>query len=175
MQVLVFNQAYTQNNKESMPSIYNSEIKLKSLTGEEIDLNQFKGKKVLIVNVASKCGFTPQYKGLQELHAKYKEKIVVLGVPCNQYGGQEPGTSDEIVSFCEKNYGVEFLMAEKINVKGEDQHPLYGWLTSKENNGLKNSSVKWNFQKYLLNESGELIDVYYSTTKPMSDKIVSKL
>ena len=164
-----------QNDKtmEATKSIYSSEIS--SLMGEKIDLDEFKGKKILFVNVASECGFTPQYKGLQELHETHGDKLVIIGLPCNQFGEQEPGKGKEIKSFCEKNYGVEFLMTEKIDVKGENQHDIYKWLTQKSINGKKDSSVKWNFQKYLVDEDGKLIDVFYSTTKPMSNKIVSLL
>jgi glutathione peroxidase len=154
-------------------SIYN--IKLESIDGKSIDLSQFKGKKILFVNVASKCGFTKQYDGLQELHTQYKDKLVIIGLPCNQFGGQEPGTASEIQSFCRLTYGVDFPMTKKINVKGENQHPLYTWLTKKELNGKKSSSVKWNFQKYLVDENGNLIDYYYSITKPMSKKITKHL
>ncbi|CAM1346092.1 glutathione peroxidase [Tenacibaculum crassostreae] len=150
-------------------SLYDMEIK--DINGEKLDLQQFKGKKLLFVNVASKCGFTNQYEGLQELYAAYKDKLVVLGLPCNQFGGQEPGTTSEIKSFCSLTYGVNFPMTEKIEVKGENQHPIYQWLTQKEKNGKMNSSVKWNFQKYLVDEEGRLIDVFYSVTKPMSKKI----
>lgn len=144
---------------------------INSLQGKPINLASLAGKKILIVNVASKCGFTPQYKDLQRLQDQYQDQLVVVGVPCNQFGNQEPGTSNEIQEFCERNYGVSFLITEKIDVKGKDQHPLYTWLTKKEENGRKNSSVKWNFQKYLVDEKGELIDYYYSTTSPTSSKI----
>ena len=150
-------------------SIY--DVKINSLIGEKIDFKEFKGKYILIVNVASKCGFTPQYKGLQELHRKYKDKLVVIGVPCNQFGNQEPGSSNEIKSFCEKNYGVEFLITQKIDVKGATQHQLYKWLTSKDLNKVDSSTVKWNFQKYLIDPSGNYVDLFYSITKPNSDKI----
>ncbi|OIQ40617.1 MAG: glutathione peroxidase [Bacteroidetes bacterium MedPE-SWsnd-G1] len=150
-------------------------IEINSLSNEKIDFNKFKGKKILIVNTASKCGFTKQYKGLQELHEKYGDKLVIIGVPCNQFASQEPGSANEIESFCEINYGVTFLLTEKIKVKGKDKHPLYKWLTDKELNGVKSSSVKWNFQKYLIDEEGNLIDVYYSITKPMSSKIVKNI
>lgn len=150
-------------------SLYDLEIK--DINGEKLDLQQFKGKKLLFVNVASKCGFTNQYEGLQELYAAYKDKLTVLGLPCNQFGGQEPGTTSEIKSFCSLTYGVDFPMTEKIEVKGKNQHPIYQWLTQKEKNGKMNSSVKWNFQKYLVDEEGRLIDVFYSVTKPMSKKI----
>ncbi|WP_417854608.1 glutathione peroxidase [Xanthomarina gelatinilytica] len=158
---------------QASASLY--DISINSLTGEAIDLSSFKGKKILIVNTASECGFTGQYEGLQELYNTYKDKLVVIGVPCNQFGGQEPGTASEIQSFCKQNYGVTFLMTEKVDVKGENQHPLYKWLTSKELNGVSSSSVKWNFQKYLIDEKGNLIDYYYSITSPTSTKITKHL
>lgn len=154
-------------------SIY--DIEINSLQGKPINLSLFKGKKILFVNVASKCGFTPQYKELQKLHNLYEENLVVIGVPCNQFGKQEPGNSSEINEFCQVNYGVSFLITEKISVKGKEQHPLYRWLTDKNENGRKNSSVKWNFQKYLISEDGELIDYYYSMTSPTSSKIKKHL
>lgn len=160
------------NNSKKMnahPNIYN--ISIKSIAGEEINLKDFEGKKILIVNTASECGFTGQYADLEKLYQTYKDKLVVIGVPCNQFGGQEPGTLLEIKSFCEVNYGVTFLLTEKVDVKGDNQHPLYKWLTNKELNGVKSSSVKWNFQKYLIDENGSYIDYYYSTTKPLSSKI----
>jgi glutathione peroxidase len=151
------------------------DIKINSLQGKSLDLLSFKGKKVLFVNVASKCGFTPQYKDLQKLHDEYQDSLVVIGVPCNQFGKQEPGNSTEIEEFCEVNYGVSFLITEKVDVKGSEQHPLYNWLTKKIENGRKNSSVKWNFQKYLIDENGELIDYYFSITSPTSSKIKKHL
>jgi len=154
-------------------SIY--EIVINSLQGKSIDLSEFKGKKILFVNVASKCGFTPQYKELQELQESYKDTLVIIGVPCNQFGKQEPGNSDEIQEFCELNYGVSFLITEKIDVKGSNQHALYKWLTKKTNNGKQNSTVKWNFQKYLVDENGEFLDYFYSITKPMNSRITSYL
>ncbi|MFL0352594.1 glutathione peroxidase [Xanthomarina sp. GH4-25] len=157
----------------SPENIYN--ISINSLTGKPIDLTDFKGKKILFVNTASKCGFTGQYTQLQELSDTYKDQLVVIGVPCNQFGGQEPGDAKDIESFCQVNYGVTFLITEKVDVKGERQHPLYSWLTTKDLNGVKNSSVKWNFQKYLIDEQGQLIDYYYSITKPNSSKIKKHL
>ncbi|WP_404824763.1 glutathione peroxidase [Oceanihabitans sediminis] len=151
-------------------SIY--DIEINSLEGKAIDLSEYKGKKLIIVNVASECGFTGQYEDLQKLYDQYQDKLIVIGVPSNQFGGQEPGTALEIQSFCQKNYGVTFLMTEKVDVKGPEQHPLYKWLTSKELNGSSSSSVKWNFQKYLISEDGQLIDYFYSITKPMSKKIL---
>lgn len=160
-------------NQENTPSIH--QYNIKTIDGEEIKLEKFKGKKILFVNVASKCGFTSQYSELQELHEKYKDNLVIIGLPCNQFGKQEPGTLSEIKSFCTLNYGVNFLMTEKIDVKGENQHPVYQWLTKKDLNGVKESSVKWNFQKYLIDENGRFIDYYYSITKPMSKKITKHL
>lgn len=154
-------------------SIYKMQIN--DIEGNKINLEKFKGKKILFVNVASKCGFTKQYEGLQKLYNTYKDKLVVIGLPCNQFGEQEPGTLTEIQNFCSTNYGVTFLMTEKINVKGSNQHPIYEWLTQKEKNGVKSSSVKWNFQKYLIDENGNYIDFWYSMTKPMSKKIIKYL
>ena len=151
------------------------DIEIEGIDGGVIDLNLYKGKKILFVNVASECGFTNQYEGLQELYTTYKENLVVIGLPCNQFRGQEPGTAAEIQTFCRLNYGVDFPMSVKIAVKGDAQHPLYQWLTKKEKNGKKNSSVKWNFQKYLIDENGTLMDVFYSITKPMSKKITKLL
>ena len=144
------------------------ELKIDSLQGKPINLSIYKNKFILLVNVASKCGFTPQYKDLQTLSDTFKENLVVIGIPCNQFGKQEPGDSDEIEEFCQVNYGVSFLITEKIDVKGDNQHPLYTWLTSKKLNGKKSSSVKWNFQKYIVDKEGKLIDYYYSITKPLS-------
>ena len=157
----------------SKTSIY--DISINALDSSPIDLALFKGKHLLFVNVASKCGFTPQYKELQKLSDAYPESLVVIGLPCNQFGNQEPGDATQIQSFCERNFGVSFLLTEKIAVKGPEQHPLYKWLTTKELNGKKNSRVKWNFQKYLVDDKGMLIDFYYSITKPMSSKITKHL
>lgn len=130
---------------------------------------------MLFVNVASKCGFTPQYKGLQQLQDQYQDQLVVIGLPCNQFARQEPEAADQIQSFCERNFGVTFPLTAKVKVKGPSQHPLYQWLTNKDLNGRIHSSVKWNFQKYLVSEQGELIDFFYSTTKPNSSKITKYL
>ena len=156
-----------------MSSLY--DIKINSLQGTPLDLSVYKGKKLLVVNVASKCGFTKQYKDLQKLFKTYEKDLVILGVPCNQFGKQEPGTATEINQFCELNYGVTFPLTEKIAVKGSEQHQLYQWLTQKKLNGKKSSSVKWNFQKYLIDENGNLIDYYYSITNPLSSKITKHL
>jgi len=156
-----------------MTDIYN--IEMNSLQNNPIQFSDFKGKHILFVNVASKCGFTPQYQDLEKLHQEYKDSIIVIGVPCNQFGKQEPGSADEIQEFCQVNYGVSFLITEKVDVKGQNQHPLYTWLTNKEYNGKKSSSVKWNFQKYLVSPEGNLIDYYFSITKPTSSKITKHL
>lgn len=163
----------TEKNSETPASLY--EVSINSLEGTNLDLEQYKGKKILFVNVASKCGFTPQYEDLEKLQDTYADQLVVIGVPCNQFGGQEPGSPLEIQEFCHLNYGVSFPLTEKVDVKGSKQHPLYAWLTSKELNGTKSSSVKWNFQKYLVDENGQLIDFYYSTTSPTSKKITQHL
>jgi glutathione peroxidase len=158
-----------QNKTVSKSAIY--DIKIEGIDGKMIDLNAYKGKKILFVNVASECGFTKQYDGLQELYTTYKDKLVVIGLPCNQFGGQEPGAAAEIENFCRLNFGVDFPLTTKIKVKGKGQHELYEWLTTKAKNGKKSSSVKWNFQKYLIDENGTFVDVFYSMTKPMSKKI----
>lgn len=161
------------STNEGNVSIYN--IAINKLDGTPISLSDFRGKKLLFVNVASECGFTKQYKDLQKLSDTYSEELVVIGSPCNQFGKQEPGDAEQIQMFCERNFGVTFLLTEKINVKGSKQHPLYAWLTSKDLNGKKNSSVKWNFQKYLVDGNGNLIDYYFSITNPMSSKITKHL
>ena len=160
-------------NSNAQKSIY--DIAINDIVGNPIDLNEFKGKHVLFVNVASECGFTSQYAGLEELHQKYKNDLIVIGLPCNQFGGQESGTEEEIKQFCVKNYGVSFLMTEKIEVKGENKHPIYNWLTEKKVNGKSSSSVKWNFQKYIINGEGGFVNYFYSATKPMSTKITTIL
>ena len=160
-------------NMNDLKSIY--EIKINDIWGDAIELNDFKGKYILFVNVASECGFTGQYKDLQKLHEEYGSKLVVIGVPCNQFGGQEPGESHEITAFCTEKYSVTFLMTEKIEVKGSNQHPLYKWLTDKNSNGIKNSTVRWNFQKYLVDPSGNLIDYWYSISQPLSQKIINHI
>lgn len=146
-------------------------FEIQTLQGSNIDWSNFDGKYLLFVNVASACGFTPQYKGLQKLYDTYKEQLEIIGLPCNQFGAQEPGNADEIATFCELNFGVSFTLTEKISVKGANQHPLYKWLTDVNENGIKSSSVKWNFQKYLVGPDRKLIDYYYSTTDPLSKKI----
>ena len=146
------------------------DFKVKTLEGEDFDLSSLKGKKVMVVNVASKCGFTPQYKDLEEMYSKYEGELGIIGFPANNFAGQEPGSASEIRQFCNQNYGVTFPLMEKISVKGDDMHPLYRWLTSREKNGVMDSEVRWNFQKYLIDENGNLVDVMYSKEKPESEK-----
>jgi len=162
-------------NKAQAPTKSIYDISINSIDNKPINLSDYKGKKILFVNVASECGFTPQYEDLEKLYETYKDKLMIIGVPCNQFGEQEPGTAKEIQTFCQVNYGVTFLITEKVDVKGDNQHPLYKWLTDKDLNGKTSSSVKWNFQKYLVDETGHLIDYWYSITKPLSDKITKNL
>lgn len=143
-----------------------------SIDGETVSMEKFKGKKILFVNVASKCGFTGQYKELQELHEKFGDKVVLIGFPCDQFGGQEPGTEEEIKGFCQKNYGVEFLMASKIDVKGDNQHPVYQWLTQVGLNNVEDSKVAWNFSKFLVDENGAYLGHFKSKVNPMSSEII---
>jgi len=160
---------------QTTPSETIYDIALIGLDGRPIDLSQFKGKHILFVNTASKCGFTGQYKDLQKLYDTYRDKLMIIGTPCNQFGNQEPGSSDDIQSFCKVNYGVTFLMTEKLDVKGENQHPLYQWLTKKSKNGTLDSTVKWNFQKYLVDSKGRFVNYYLSITNPLSNKITKHL
>jgi glutathione peroxidase len=148
------------------------DFKVTTITGEEFDFSSLAGKKVLVVNTASKCGLTPQYKELQELYDTYKERnFTIIAFPANNFLNQEPGTDEEIKEFCEVNYGVTFPVMSKISVKGEDIHPVYKWLTNKEQNGKMDSEIKWNFQKYMIDENGELVDFVESKTSPKAEKI----
>ena len=159
--------------KQQSNTIY--DFNVESLDGNPIHFADFKGKKILVVNTASGCGYTPQYKDLQALYEKYQDKLVIVGFPANNFGGQEPGSATEIKAFCEKNYGVSFPMAAKISVKGEDMAPIYKWLTSKSANGVLDAEVGWNFNKFLLDEKGHMVAHFPSKVKPMDDAIVSKL
>ncbi len=154
-------------------SIY--DFKVEGLDGSTIDFSTFKGKKILIVNTASECGYTRQYEGLQKLYDTYKDKLVIVGFPANNFGGQEPGTNTEIQQFCKKNYGVTFTMASKISVKGDDMAPIYKYLTSKAENGVLDAVVGWNFGKFLLDEKGNLLQYFPSKVEPMSEEITGKL
>lgn len=159
----------TSKNMES--SFY--DFKMKDLEGKEVDFSQFKGKKVMIVNVASKCGYTKQYAALQELNEKYGDKIAVLAFPANNFGGQEPGSNEEIKEFCTANYGVTFPVFEKLSVKGFDKHPLYRWLSDPKMNGWNDEEPSWNFCKYILDEKGELVKFLPSSVTPLDEEILS--
>lgn len=170
--------AVNTNNSNTMTTIIQGEsvhqFKVTDLYGKEFDFASLKGKKILIVNTASECGLTPQYKDLESIYSKYKDKnFVVIGFPANNFGGQEPGSNQEIAKFCQMNYGVSFPMMGKISVKGNDMHPLYQFLTQKSKNGLQDSEVEWNFQKYLLDENGYLVKVLSPRVLPTDDAIVS--
>tara|TARA_R110000744_G_scaffold123006_2_gene228070 strand:- start:555 stop:1064 length:510 start_codon:yes stop_codon:yes gene_type:complete len=151
-------------------SIY--DFTLNNIDGKPVKLSEYKGKKLLLVNVASKCGYTPQYEELQKLYEIYKGKLTILAFPANNFGGQEPGTSEDIKSFCSENYGVTFPIFEKISVKGVDKHPLYRWLSDKKLNGWNNEEPSWNFCKYFINEKGELVKFFPSKVKPMDKEII---
>jgi glutathione peroxidase len=148
---------------------------VKSIDGKNLHLSSFKGKKILIVNTASKCGYTPQYEGLEKVYEQYKDKLVILGFPCNQFGGQEPGSNEEIVAFCKKNYGVSFPLADKIDVKGDNIAPIYQWLTMKSKNGILDASIGWNFNKFLIDENGKMMAYFPSSVKPDSEDILKYL
>ncbi len=157
----------------NQPSVY--DFKFKTLLGEEINLNEFKGRKMLLVNVASECGFTPQYKELQQLYDQYGTKVVVIGFPVNDFGGQEPGSNQEIATFCERNYGVTFPIVEKIVVTGAEQHPLYKYLSSKTLNGVTDEAPNWNFCKYLIDEKGKVVQFFPSKVTPLSSELIAAI
>jgi len=155
------------------PKLSIHSFKCEDINGQSYDLSQLKGKKVLVVNTASKCGLTPQYEELEKLYSLYKDSnFVVIGFPANNFMGQEPGSNENIAAFCQKNYGVSFPMMSKISVKGKDMHPIYQFLTQKAKNGLEDNQVQWNFQKYLLDEEGFLVKVISPQTSPMDASIV---
>ena len=165
-------QQYPANNINTK-SIY--DFTLRTIDEKELSLSRYRGKKMLIVNTASECGYTPQYEDLQKLHEQYGSKVEVLGFPANNFGAQEPGSNSEIVNFCKTNYGITFQMFEKISEIGADQHPLYKWLSTKEENGWNDQAPKWNFCKYLIDEKGALIKFYPSKVKPLSEEIIGAL
>lgn len=159
-------------NKENLKSLH--DFKAELINGDILDFSEFKGKKVIIVNTASSCGLTPQYKGLESIYQDYKDSgFEIVAFPANNFANQESGSNEEIQNFCSNNYDITFTLMAKIDVKGENIHPIYKWLTSKELNGKMNSSVKWNFQKYLIDEDGNLITYYYPYTSPTSKKITN--
>ena len=162
-----------KNNQNKMEKQTIYQFKVKDLSGKEFDFATLKGKKILIINTASKCGLTPQYKDLEAIYEKYKSKdFVIIGFPANNFGKQEPGTDKEIQGFCEINYGVTFPMMSKISVKGSDMHEIYQFLTQKSKNGLQDSDVEWNFQKYLIGANGELEKVIKPQVLPTDESIV---
>ena len=159
------------DNRNDNLFFYN--IKVKTIYGEDFDLSTLKGKKLLVVNVASKCGFTTQYRQLEELYKEYKnQNFEVLAFPSSDFANQEYSNSQKITSLCQKNYGVTFLIFEKVSVKGKSKHPIYQWLTEKNKNGKKNVSVFWNFQKFAVDENGKWVDFFLPITSPKSKKIV---
>ena len=159
--------------KESTSTIFS--YKLKNIYGDVITLDKFKGKKILIVNVASHCGYTSQYNDLQKLQDRFKDKLQVIAFPCNDFGFQEPGTSKQIAEFCEVNYNIKFPIMEKINIRRSPTHPLYEWLSNSELNGWNDSKPKWNFYKYLIDENGKLINLFNSGTSPLSTHITEAI
>ena len=168
-QQTIVNPTVTPMKKET---IY--QFNVQDLSGNAFDFAALKGKKIMIVNTASECGLTPQYEQLQAVYEKYKGKnLVIVGFPANNFGSQEPGSNAQIATFCQKNYGVTFPMMAKISVEGSDQHPVYQFLTQKAKNGLEDSDVQWNFQKYLINESGELVKVVSPRTLPTDVEIIN--
>jgi glutathione peroxidase len=166
--------ATVSTNATEQPTSIHS-FTVPALDGSTINFASFKGKKILIVNTASECGFTKQYEGLQQLYNQYKEKLVIVGFPANNFGGQEPGSNTEIQSFCKKNYGVTFPMAAKISVKGDDIAAIYKWLCTKSENGVLDATIKWNFNKFLLDENGIILNYFESSVAPLSQTITSKL
>lgn len=163
----------TESITDTTKNIYS--FKVDGLDGSIIDFSAFRGKSILIVNTASECGFTPQYAELEELYEKYKDKLVIVGFPANDFGGQEPGSDAEIGNFCKKNYGVSFPMASKVSIKGTDSAPIYQWLTQKNLNHVLDAEVKWNFNKFLIDRNGNLLAHYPSATSPLSEEITGKL
>jgi glutathione peroxidase len=161
-------------NNSTMERASIHDFKVQDLEGNQFDFSTLKGKKIMVVNTASKCGLTPQYKDLQELYEQFKaDDFVIIGFPANDFMSQEPGTNEEIATFCERNYGVTFPMMNKITVKGKEMHPVYQFLTQKAKNGVANSEVEWNFQKYLLNEKGQLDMIISPKTSPIDEKIIN--
>jgi len=156
-----------------MKSIH--QFQLPGLKGATLNFADYKGKKILLVNVASECGLTPQYRQLQDLYAEYSDKIVIVGCPANNFGAQEPGDEAQIASFCSLNYGISFPMTAKISVKGEDMHPLYQFVTQKADNGREDSEVKWNFQKYIFDEDGFLLGTVAPMKQPADDEVLNLL
>lgn len=179
--IIVFMSIRSASQKKIMTKLVETTSKdiytlsYKSIDGKEISLSEYKGKYILFVNVASKCGYTKQYEGLEALYQRHKDKLVIIGFPCNQFLGQEPGSEEEIAEFCSKNYGVTFPLSSKIAVKGKDQHPIYTWLTSKELNGVEDNKISWNFNKILVSPEGKYIAYFDSKIEPLGGEIEAKL
>ncbi len=168
----------SSKNTEMETTDYSKSVhifKVPSIEGGTIDFSAFKGKKILVVNTASECGFTPQYDGLEKLYKEHRDQLVVVGFPANNFGGQEPGSNEEIQQFCKRRYGVTFPLAAKVDVVGENRHPLFKWLTRKEENGVMDSDIEWNFTKFLLDENGKLLASFGSSVVPNSEQILSYL
>ena len=163
----------TNKAKPSGKSFY--EFTVNSLSGEPVSLEQFRGKKIILLNVASKCGYTPQYADWEKFYSENKEEVVILGFPCNDFMGQEPGSATDIAEFCQKNYGVSFPMFEKVHVKGDKKSPIYQWLTDPAQNGWNSQEPSWNFCKYLINEKGELTHFFASKVKPSSEEFIAAM
>jgi glutathione peroxidase len=176
--LLIVCTAAIPKEKKMKPKVYPKTIhdfKVPSIEGGTIDFKKYKGKKILVVNTASKCGFTPQYEGLEKLYKEHKDKLVIVGFPANNFGGQEPGSDAEIQQFCKARYGVTFPLASKVDVVGDNTHPLFKWLTTKEENGVLDAKVKWNFTKFLLDENGKLLASFESKVTPDSEEILKYL
>lgn len=176
--VLVYSFTAAKSKKSAVDSKLEGkkfhDLSIKSLDGtKNIQMSDYKGKYVLCVNVASECGYTPQYAGLQKLSEQFKDKLVIIGFPCNQFMGQEPGTATDIQAFCTKNYGVSFPLTEKIDVKGNGQHAIYQWLTNKTLNGVSDATIKWNFNKILVDPNGNWLKYYGSAVDPLSSDITA--
>ena len=173
--VLSANESKNKINTENMQTSSFHDLKAIALDGTPVSMADFKGKKIIVLNVASKCGYTPQYADWQKFYEKNSENFVILGFPCNQFMGQEPGEASEIATFCEKNYGVTFPMFEKVDVKGSSQHAVYKWLSSPEENGWNSEVPSWNFCKYLIDENGKLTHYFASKIKPDSPEFLAAI
>lgn len=171
----IFGKGISAQDTPVTPSVDFYSLSFKTITGETFKFDQLKGKKVLIVNTASKCGFTPQFKDLEEMNKQYGKNLIIIGFPSNDFLGQDPGSNTEIKEFCELNYGVTFQMMDKSSVKGKDKNPVYQWLSDKSKNGWNDNSPAWNFAKYLIDEQGRLVGFWPSKVKPMDKEIISKL
>lgn len=171
MDMAMSSSSFPQNSNDQMKTFY--DFSFTTLNGDKINFSTYRGKRILVVNTASECGYTPQYKQLEDLYEEFGgDKFVVIGFPSNDFGGQEPGSSKEIAAFCEKNYGVTFPLMEKSEVKGEEQNPVYAWLTHKSQNGVSDAEVKWNFNKFLIDEQGHWVAYYPSGVEPLDERIV---